>query len=153
MTRTRTSQDARRRLVERARRELPVPGDPRLLVDDLLADGLDGPEALEVVGRATLAWTQLRDMALERAWQSGFGWFLARNLMLFGVVALVVVLGAGIPVPTLEAALAGAAAYYVLVVALMPLRVRRHARRREGILRAYGDDLGGYLDELEAGRG
>jgi hypothetical protein len=141
---------ARRKLVERARRELPKPGDPRLLLSDLLEHDLDGPEALEVVSRTSLAWTQLRDMGLERSWQGGFGWFLARNLMLFGGLALLFVLSAGVPPDLLEAGLIGAAGYYVLVMLLMPLRIRRHVRRREGILQAYGEDLGGYLDALES---
>jgi hypothetical protein len=145
-----TARDGRLRLVERARRELPQPGDPRLLLSDLIDGDLHGPEALEVVSRTSLAWTQLRDLGLERSWQSGFGWFLARNLMLFGGLALLFVLGAGVPPDLLEAGLAGAAGYYVLVMLLMPLRIRRHVRRREGILQAYGKDLGDYLDQLEA---
>ena len=141
--------ERRARLAKRARAELPHPGDPRLLLEDLLDQELAGPEALEVLGRTSLAHRQLRDLGLERAWQGGFGWFLARNLMLFGLVALVLVLGAGLPVAVLEAALAGAALYYVIVMALMPRRLKRHGKRREGILRAYSEDLGAYLDELE----
>jgi len=147
---TGAGRSARRQLVERARRELPQPGDPRLLLSDLLEQDLNGPEALEVVSRTSLAWTQLRDMGLERSWQGGFGWFLARNLMLFGGVALLFALWANVPPIPLESALVGAACYYLLVMLLMPLRVRRHVRRREGILRAYGEDLGSYLDELES---
>lgn len=145
-----SSKAVRRRLVERGRQELPRPGDPRLLLSDLIEQDLHGPEALEVISRSSLAWTQLRDMGLERSWQGGFGWFLARNLMLFGGLALLFVITARVPPDLLEAALVGAAVYYILVMLLMPLRIRRHARRREGILRAYGEDLGSYLDELEA---
>jgi Flp pilus assembly protein TadB len=122
-------------------------------MDDLRAEGVDGPEALEVLGRTTLAWQQLRDMGLERSWQNGFGWFLARNLMLFGGFALVLAMSLRIPPAVLEGGLAGAALYYLIVLALMPLRVRRHRRRGAGILEAYGQDLGAYLDALEAGNG
>ncbi len=145
-----TGKGARRRLAERARRELPHPGDPRLLLDDLIEQELSGPEVLEVLSRTQLAWTQLRDIGLERSWQNGFGWFLARNLMLFGVLALIFVLSSRTPTVLLEAGLAGATAYYLLVLLLMPVRIRRHKRRRAGILQAYGADLGSYLDELES---
>jgi Flp pilus assembly protein TadB len=147
---TNASRSARRQLVERARQELPRPGDPRLLIEDFLEQNLSGPELLEVLSRTSLAWTQLRDMGLERSWQGGFGWFLARNLMIFGALALLFALSMGVPPLPLESALVGAAAYYVLVMILMPLRIRRHVRRREGILRAYQEDLGDYLKTLES---
>lgn len=117
-------------------------------MEDFLEQSLTGSEALEVLSRTSLAWSQLRDMGLERSWQGGFGWFLARNLMIFGAVALLFALSVGVPPLPLESALVGAAAYYVLVMLLMPLRVRRHVRRREGILRAYQEDLSDYLDTL-----
>jgi hypothetical protein len=139
---------ARARLVARARRELPEPGDPQRLMDDLAAAGCDGSEALEVVARASLAWTQLRDLSLERAWQRGYGWFLARNLMLYGLLVLGLRLVLGVPPAVMDGALAGAALYYVVVLALMPLRVRGHARRRAGILAAYARDLSAWLDAL-----
>jgi hypothetical protein len=141
--------NARARLVDRARRELPHPGDPRLLMEDLAADGLTGPDAIQVLSRTSLAWNQLRDMGLERSWQNGFGWFLARNLMIFGAAALLLAMTLRIPPPVLEGGLAGATLYYIIVLAMMPLRVRRHGRRRAGILEAYAKDLGGYLDELQ----
>jgi len=139
---------ARQKLVERARKELPAPGDPRLLSEELLAAGLAGPEALEVLQRTTLAWTQLRDMKLEVIWQNGFGWFLARNLMGFGAIALVATLSFGIPNALLEAALAGAVVSYLFTMLLSPRRLRRHKHRRAGILAAYKEDLEGYLDGL-----
>jgi Flp pilus assembly protein TadB len=138
----------RARLVERARRELPEPGDPRQLVADLLEQDLAGPEALEVLARVNVAWTQLRDMRLERAWSSGFGWFLARNLILLGVLVLMTAVTLHPPLPLTQAALAGAALFYLLVMALSPLRLRRHGKRRAAILEAYGHDLGTYLDGL-----
>lgn len=142
------SGEARARLLERARRELPVPGDPRLLIADLGEAQLAGTESLEVLSRTSLAWMQLRDLGLERSWQSGFGWFMARNLMVFGVVALLLFYVLQPPSAVLDGALAGAALYYLIVMAMSPLRVRHHTRRREGILRAYGEDLSTYLDGL-----
>ena len=71
--------------------------------------------------------------------------------MIFGALTLLFALSMGVPPLPLESALVGAAAYYVLVMLLMPLRVRRHVRRREGILRAYGEDLEDYLGKLESG--
>jgi hypothetical protein len=145
-----TPDDARARLVARARRELPEPGDPRRLIADLAEQGLSGPQALEVLGRVSVAWTQLRDLRLERTWSSGFGWFLARNLVLLGVLVLLAAASLRPPLPLIEAALGGATAYYLLVVALSPLRLRRHRRPRQAILDAYGRDLGAYLDGLSA---
>jgi Flp pilus assembly protein TadB len=116
---------------------------------DFGEQGLSGPEALEIVARTSLAWTQLRDMGLERSWQSGFGWFMARNLMIYGVVALGLVYVLGLPQAVLDGGLAGAAIYYLIVMALSPLRTRSHKRRRAGILQAYGTDLSSYLDTLE----
>ncbi len=142
------SGEARTRLAELARNELPVPRDPRLLIADLTEGKLGGDEALEVLSRTSLAWIQLRDMGLERSWQSGFGWFMARNLMLFGVVSLILYAGLGPPPAVLDGALAGAALYYLIVLAMCPLRVRHHKRRRAGILQAYEVDLGAYIESL-----
>lgn len=142
--------EARARLVKRAKAELPVPGDPRRLMADLLEQGAAGPEALEVVSRTSLAWMQLRDLRLERAWQGGFGWFLARNVMVFAVLYLFFALGLRPPPAVTWSVLAGAGAYYILVMLLSPLRIRRHGRRRAAILEAYGADLSGYLDSLKA---
>lgn len=139
----------RARLVARARRELPHPGDPRQLIDELLDAGLAGEEALQVLGRTSLAWTQLRDLALERSWQNGFGWFQARNLIVFGVLALVLFLALRPPAAVLDGALVGAALSYLVNMAIAPLRLRRHGRRRAGILARYAEDLGAYLDSLE----
>ena len=138
-------------LIERARRELPEPGDPRALMDDLIEQGLHGPEALEILSRTSLAWTQLRDMRLERIWQSGYGWFLARNAMALGFLILVgLTLIQGVAIALVHAMLIGIGAYYLLVCLLAPLRIRRHRHRRAGILENYAEDLGGYLDELAA---
>lgn len=142
----------RRRLVERARAELPEPGDPRLLLADLRREGLHGPDALAIVERTTLAWQQLRDMRLERAWQRGFGWFLGRNLIALGVLALVSTLVLRMPLAIFEAILIGAGAYFVLVMALGPLRTRRHRARRAAILEAYDADLRALLEALREGR-
>ncbi|MFT7464289.1 MAG: Flp pilus assembly protein TadB [Pseudohongiellaceae bacterium] len=142
------SGEARAQLIERSRQELPHPGDPRLLMADLSTAQLGSNEALEILSRTSLAWMQLRDMGLERSWQSGFGWFMARNLMVYGVVALALVVGLGPPPAVLDGALAGAALYYLIVMAMSPLRVRQHKHRREGILRAYAADLDEYLDGL-----
>ena len=140
-------------LIERARRELPEPGDPRALMDDLLEQDLAGPEALEILSRTSLAWTQLRDMRLERIWQSGYGWFLARNAMALGFLILVgLTLIQGVAIVVVHAMLIGIGAYYLLICALAPLRVCRHQQRRAGILENYAADLGGYLDELAAGK-
>jgi hypothetical protein len=126
-----TAQD-RARLVARALRELPEPGDPRHLLADLLEQDLAGPEALEVLGRVHVAWAQLRDIRLERRWSSGYGWFLARNLVLLGVLVLLAAATLRPPLPLIEAALG----------------LRRNASRRQAILEAYGRDLGAYLDAL-----
>jgi heme A synthase len=142
------SGEARARLLARVRDELPEPGDPRRLMDDLLAADAVGPEALQVLSRTSLAWMQLRDLRLERAWQGGYGWFLARNLMLLGAIVLLTTLALRPAFPLVAAALAGAGAYYLLVCLVAPLRLRRHARRRRAILQAYGADLGSYLDSL-----
>lgn len=142
------SGQARARLADLARNELPVPRDPRLLIADLTEDKLGGPEALEVLSRTTLAWIQLRDMGLERSWQSGFGWFMARNLMVFGVVSLALYAGLRPPSAVLDGALAGAALYYLIVLGMCPLRVRHHKRRRAGILQSYESDLGSYIESL-----
>jgi len=140
--------DARARLVRRAKDELPVPGDPRQLISDLLEQDAAGTEALEVVSRTSLAWMQLRDLRLERAWQGGFGWFLARNVMIFAVLALPLALTLRPPEPIMWSVLAGAGGYYLLVVVLSPLRISRHKRRRAAILEAYERDLSAYLDSL-----
>lgn len=140
--------DARARLVRRARDELPVPGDPRQLMRDLAEADATGPEALEVLSRTSLAWMQLRDLRLERAWQGGFGWFLARNVMVFAVLFLPVVLTLRPPAIVIQSMLLGAGAYYVLVMVLSPLRIRRHKRRRAAILEAYGKDFTAYLESL-----
>lgn len=140
--------DARARLVQRARAELPEPGDPRLLMDDLAAADLAGPEALEVLSRSTLAWVQLRDLRLERAWQNGFGWFMARNLMWFGVLCLILYMALAPPMVVLEGALLGGGLYYLFVLAIAPLRLRRQTARRDGILAAYTEDLSAYLATL-----
>lgn len=142
--------EARARLLKRARRELPEPGDPRQLMADLAEDDAAGAEALEVLSRTTLAWTQLRDLRLERSWQGGFGWFLARNLMVFAVLILPITLTLRPPSPMTESVLFGAGAYFMLVMLLAPLRLRRHRRRKLAILEAYGRDLSGYLDSLSA---
>lgn len=149
---SRLSPDERARLLERARAELPEPGDPRRLLDDLLDRGLHGAEALGVLARTSLAWTQLRDLRLQHAFQSAFGWFMARNLMLFGLLVLLVFALLRPPLVVLEGALVGAAAYYLLVLALGPLRLSGQRRRREAILRAYAADLGAYLEALAEGR-
>lgn len=142
------SRTARAALVALARAELPEPGDPRLLADALREAGVAGPEALEILARTTLAHTQLRDLRLERAWQSGFGWFLARNLIVFGALALVLFLALRPSPLVLDGALTGAALYFLLCLALAPRRLAGHRHRRAGILAAYGKDLSGYLDGL-----
>ena len=139
----------RARLVERARAELPEPGDPRLLMDDLATAGLAGPEALEVLSRTSLAWTQLRDLRLERTWQNGFGWFMARNLMWFGVLCLLLYMALGPPIVVLEAVLVGGGLFYLFVLGIAPLRLRRQKARRDGILANYTADLSEYLGTLE----
>jgi Flp pilus assembly protein TadB len=143
------SADARKRLAARARQELPEPGDPRLLMDELRESGLASDEALEVAARSSLAWMQLRDMRLERIWQTGYGWFLARNLIVFGAVALMLFLAFRPHPAVLDGSLAGGALLFIITHLLAPLRLRRHKRRREGILSAYQQDLGAYLDGLE----
>ncbi|MHC4846478.1 MAG: hypothetical protein ACYTCU_09995 [Planctomycetota bacterium] len=140
--------DARARLIRRARDELPVPGDPRQLMSDLVEQDAAGAEALEVVSRTSLAWMQLRDLRLERAWQGGFGWFLARNVMVFAILVLPLALTLRPPEPVTACVLIGAGAYYLLVMVLSPLRIRRHKQRRNAILAAYGQDLSDYLDSL-----
>ncbi|MCB9897265.1 MAG: hypothetical protein H6825_04615 [Planctomycetes bacterium] len=143
--------EARARLLARARHELPEPGDPTRLMADLQGSGVDADELLEVVGRVVLAHRQLRDMNLERSWQRGYGWFLARNVMVFGLIMLALRLGLGLNQIAMDGALAGVALYYVVVLVLMPLRVRGHVRRRKGILANYQRDLGEYLERLERG--
>ena len=146
--------EARRALVARARRELPEPGDPRALGADLArlcGQGADGADALGVATRAGTAWVQLRDLRLERGWQAGLGWHLGRNLVLFAALALLAVVALNPPPGTVEPALYGAAGYFLLVLALLPLRLRRQARAREAILRAYGEDLDAFLGGLRDG--
>jgi hypothetical protein len=116
---------------------------------DLAEDDAAGPEALAVVSRTTLAWMQLRDLRLERSWQGGFGWFLARNVMVFAVLVLPLSLTLRPPAPVMWSVLIGAGGYYLLVMALAPLRLARHKRRRVAILEAYGRDLSDYLDSLQ----
>lgn len=151
MTPSALSASDRQRLVSLARDELPVPRDPRHLMDDLAEAGLHGPEVLEILQRTTLAWMQLRDMKLERTWQSGFGWFLARSVLIvaFGLLLLVTVSPALGNV--IDGLLIGVGVYYLVVTSTAPLRLRRHGKRRAGILAAYAADLGGYLDGLQAG--
>ncbi len=144
--------EARRRLVSRAREELPRPGDPRRLIEDLRDLGAEGPEALEVLSRTILAWQQLRDLRLEQLWQGGYGWFLARNVMIIGLLVLVVTLVYRPPMSFVQGVLIGTGAYYLVVLALSPLRLRRHGARRRGIEQSYGEDLGAYLDSLETGK-
>lgn len=145
------SDDARQRLVDRAREELPEPGDPRRLMADLGEGEMASPEAMEILSRTSLAWQQLRDLRLERAWQSGFGWFLARTVMLLG---LLVLFTATIFRPTedgltvIVAGFGGVAAYYLLIVATSPLRLRRHHKRKEAILNAYREDLENVLKTM-----
>ena len=143
--------EARRALVARARRELPEPGDPRALDADLAGlcgQGADGAAAIGIATRAGTAWVQLRDLRLERGWQAGLGWHLGRNLVLFAALALVVVVALDPPPGTIEPALYGAAGYFLLVLALLPLRLRRQSRAREAILRAYAADMEAFLGEL-----
>lgn len=136
------------RLIERARAELPEPGDPRKLMEDLAAADLAGPEALDVLRRTSLAWQQLRDLRLERIWQSGFGWFLARAAMITGFV-LLLYSALGRPSAILvQGIVTGVIVYYLIVTALAPWRLRRHKARRAGILEAYAADLSSFLDDL-----
>lgn len=144
------SNSARAAFVARVRKELPEPGDPRVLIDDLTDAGLGGSEALDVLARTSLAHTQLRDLRLERIWQQGFGWFLARNLIVFGAVSLGLFLAFRPAPAVLDGSLAGGALYFLICQGLAPLRLKRHVRRRAGILTSYGDDLAAYLDALEA---
>lgn len=144
---------ARARLIELARTQLPTPGDPRKLIEQLQGVGADPDEQLQVLARVSLAHRQLRDLKLEAAFQSGYGWFLGRNLILFGVLGLIATLFVGLPVQLLEPLLAGAAGFFILGALLAPLRLRRQGARRDGILAAYAADLGGYLDELGASEG
>lgn len=145
--------DLRARLVERARAELPEPGDPRQLMGDLAELGADTAETLEVVARCELAWMLLRDQRLEKHWQGQFGWFLGRNLMVFAIVALALRFTAGITLAVLDGALVGATLYYFIALALAPLRLRPQKRRRRGILQNYARDLEAYLERLEAAGG
>jgi hypothetical protein len=62
---------------------------------------------------------------------------------------LVLVVALQPPLPATEGALAGAVLYYLLVMALAPVRLRRARQTEARILAAYGEDLGRYLDELE----
>jgi len=137
------------RLARRARAELPRPGDPQLLLDDLLAADLHGPEALALLGCTRRTHEQLRDLALEAAWQRGFGWFLARNLMLFGLLSLGLALAFSLDLQLYEAGLAGAGLCYLLGLLLMPLRLRRHRRRRAAILEAHARTLQELIARLE----
>ena len=145
--------EARRRLVVRAREELPRPGDPRRLLQDLSDLEVEGPEVLEVLSRTMLASQQLRDLRLERLWQGGFGWFMARNVMIVGLLVLILALVYRPPMSFIQGVLIGTGAYYLIVLALSPLRIRRHGERAQGIEEAYSADLGGYLDSLESSGG
>ncbi len=70
-------------------------------------------------------------------------------IVFFGILILVSIS------PTLgnmvDSLLIGIGIYYLVVTSTAPLRLRRHKKRREGILAAYAADLGGYLDGLQAG--
>lgn len=107
-------------------------------------------EHLEVLSRVTLAHRQLLNMKLERSVQQGMGWFLGRNLILFGILGLVAVLTSPLTPQGLEAGIVGAVVYFLICSTLAPLRLRKQKAKCEGILRNYAADLGSYLDELEA---
>ena len=145
---------AQQALLARAAQELPEPGDPRRLCADLAAavrDGADGVVALAILTRTVTAWAQLRDLSQERRWQSGVGWHLGRNLVLYAVLVLLAVLVLRPPPGLAEAALLGAGLYFLLVSLLLPLRLRRQRRVRAAVLAAYGADLSACLAEHQSG--
>lgn len=140
--------EARKRLIAAARQQLPEPGDPRALIDELTGNDPLTDEHLEVLSRVTLAHRQLLNMKLERSVQGGMGWFLGRNLILLGILGLIAVLTSPLTPSGLEAGLLGAIAYFLICSTLAPLRLRKQKVKRAGILRNYNADLSAYLDEL-----
>ncbi|GJM22336.1 MAG: hypothetical protein DHS20C15_22510 [Planctomycetota bacterium] len=142
--------EARKRLIAAAREQLPEPGDPRALIDELTGNDPLTDEHLEVLTRVTLAHRQLLNLKLEASVQGGMGWFLGRNLILFGILGLAARLSSPLTTQGLEAALGGAIAYFLLCSLLAPLRLRKQKAKRAGIVANYNADLSAYLDELSA---
>lgn len=131
---------------ERLRRELPAPGDPAKLLEDLLAAGLDPQDAADFVANAFRTWVALRDLRLQRAWQSGMGWFHARNMILVAALLLVAVTLLRPPPGLAEAAAAGAAALHVVTAIASPLRSRRLAREEERLRTAWAREWSACLE-------
>lgn len=71
----------------------------------------------------------------ERLWHRKYGWFMARVVMLFGILTIVVAVIAGrAGADIIIAAIMGAAGYYALLTTLSGIRYRDNNRKRLRLL-------------------
>lgn len=86
----------------------------------------------------------------QRTWFRGFGWTMARALMLFSVAAAgIFALGGGRVTPDqLGTFIFGASAFYVFLYMLSLRRIGKEEKKIAGILEVYRAEVRAILDEL-----
>ncbi len=145
-----TTADRRARQVAAvARPAAPEEPDAPLVVlrrwrdDDLVDDA-----ALDLLDDVARAHGQLRELRLESAWQRSFGWFVARSVVVFGMLVIFAVAFApdAVPFASIVAALAGVGLFYVVIVLTAPFRLRRHRRIRAHCLATFHAALDRHRD-------
>ncbi len=122
-------------LIEILISEIQSPADLQSLLDRLPASTTCGKEIAALIQAKDRAERRQGFVKNEALWFSKYGWFMARVVILFGLIAAGLTLitrGAGIDVVTYL--ILGAAGYYLLLFTLSNVRYREGNRKRAKVL-------------------
>jgi hypothetical protein len=139
------------RLLELLIGEIRSPADTQQVIDALPATAACADEArrfLKVKDRAVRREAFIKN---ERLWFNKYGWFMARIVILFGLLSFgfyLIVREAG--VDFLTALILGAAGYYLLLVTLSNLRYREGNRKRRRLVNAEAERYQRLIVEIAA---
>jgi hypothetical protein len=124
-----------RQLIDLLLGEIRSPSDMQKLLDDLppATNCLD--EAIRLLKAKDRAGRREAFIKTEPRWFRKYGWFMARVVILFGLLVLIfAILARGMGVDFFTALILGAAVYYALLVTLSNLRYRDKNRKRLKLL-------------------
>lgn len=119
------------RLLELIISEIQSPADSQSLLDCLPATANCSEEASQFLKAKDRAQRRLGFIKNEEIWFKKYGWFMARVVILFGIISAVLALitrSAGVDFIT--ALILGAAGYYLLLYTLSNIRYREGGRKR-----------------------
>jgi hypothetical protein len=128
------------RLLELMLAEIRSPVDTQKVLDALPAIETCVEEARRFLKAKDRAVRRAGFIENERLWFNKYGWFMARIVGLFGLLAFAFfLLARGAGVDFLTAVLLGAAGYYLLLVTLSNVRYREGNRKRRRLREAEAD--------------